>query len=155
MCVCTLPMQGWLLPLPSTNGMAITVVLLSDGVIRRVGSGAPRSALTTQTADGDYPLTNGIVDGMNLLVSPLEEERHWESLYCFKRDEVKGGGAGRFRAHFTCSVTWVCSCSPRKTGTREQRREQMGTLWPPFLSYTVVSTCAWSGTCRTMGPGNA
>ena len=39
-------------------------------------------------------MSNGVVDGLDLLVSSAEEKLCWEILRGLRRDEVQGGGAG-------------------------------------------------------------
>ena len=109
------------------------------------------SALTARTADVSNLPSNGVVDGLDPLVSFAEEERYWEILRWLRRDEVQGGGTGlpadlgRFdlpRPVYSWGMYSFCNVlSPRQTWTRKWRKERRGVPWPPSPPCPVALTC--------------
>ena len=95
--------------------------------------------------------SDGIVDGLDLLVSFVEEKLCWKNLRWLNRDDFQGGDAGlpanpsRFDLPRSIYLRGMCSFrdlySPCQTWTGEWRRERWGVPWTPPPSCRVVLTC--------------
>ena len=85
---------------------------------------------------GNLP-SNGVVDGLDPLVSFVEEKLCWKFLRWLNQDKVQGGNVGlpadpgRFDLPHPVHLRGMCSFrdvrSPRRTWTGEWRRERRGT----------------------------
>ena len=119
--------------------------------MRRGVSAAPSSALAAQTADAGHLPSNGVVDGLDPLMSFVEEKLCWEILRWLRRDNIQGGDAGlpadlgRFDLSRPLYSWGVHSSrdvrSPRQTWTGDWKRELRGTPWPPSPPCPVVLIC--------------